>query len=85
MTPENQRKLDELYEFMQNLKAESRIPYDVAEAFRLRVGADVPDGLVNAPVAHISDPSGGVTIDGNARAAVNSILDALESLGLMQP
>ncbi|MBW1953717.1 MAG: hypothetical protein JRI59_08235 [Deltaproteobacteria bacterium] len=33
--------------------------------------------------ANINDPSGGSTVDAEARAAINSILDLLENLGLM--
>lgn len=33
--------------------------------------------------AHIDDPSGGTTVDAEARTAINSILDLLENLGLM--
>lgn len=84
MTPENQQKIDELYEFMQNLKADSRIPFDVAEAFKLRVGLDVPEGLTNAPVAAVSNPSGGATIDSQARAAIVSVIAALQTTGLME-
>lgn len=36
-----------------------------------------------AQAAHISDPSGGATVDANARTAINAILDLLESYGLM--
>lgn len=31
------------------------------------------------PVAHIDDPADGVTVDAEARAAINDILDALEA------
>lgn len=34
------------------------------------------------PVAKIADPAGGTTIDAEARAAINSIIDALEAHGL---
>lgn len=43
-------------------------------------------GLLGAsPVAqqaHIDDPSGGLTSDGQARAAINKIIDVLEAYGL---
>lgn len=35
-----------------------------------------------AQQATIDDPSGGVTIDANARTAINSILDVLDVFGL---
>lgn len=84
MTPEQERKLNELYDFMNSLRANPTIPYDVAEAFKLRVGLDVPEGLTNAPVAAVSDPSGGVTQDSQARTAINAIIDALQAVGLME-
>lgn len=50
-------------------------------------GSQVKLGLLGAtPVArqsHIADPSGGGTIDTQARTAINSILDALEAFGLL--
>lgn len=33
--------------------------------------------------AAIADPSGGATQDAEARAAINSIIDALQSIGLL--
>lgn len=46
-------------------------------------------GLLGAtPVTqrtHIADPSGGLTADTQARAAINAILDLLEAFGLMAP
>lgn len=38
MTPEQSRKLDELYTFMQQLKRSQTIPKEVADAFGSRVG-----------------------------------------------
>lgn len=41
-------------------------------------------GLSKAPVAQqasIADPSGGVTVDSEARTAINSILDVLDAFG----
>ncbi len=32
--------------------------------------------------AKISDPSGGATVDAEARTAINSIIDALEGVGI---
>jgi len=42
MTPEQSRKLDEVYDFMNSLKANPTIPFDVAEAFKLRLGSFQP-------------------------------------------
>ena len=35
------------------------------------------------PVSFIADPTGGSTIDAEARTAINSILDALDAVGIM--
>lgn len=40
--------------------------------------------LENAPQPAISNPTGGVTIDANARAAIVSIITTLENLGLIK-
>ena len=42
-------------------------------------------GTINLgdPVSFIADPSGGSTIDAEARTAINSILDALDAVGIM--
>lgn len=37
------------------------------------------------PVANITDPTGGTTTDAEARAAIGSILDALEAFGIVLP
>lgn len=42
MTPEQSRKLDEVYNFMNSLKGNPTIPFDVAEAFKLRLGSFGP-------------------------------------------
>lgn len=48
-------------------------------------GSDAPrikgSGIVGAPQAKISPPSGGVTEDVQARASINQIITALKNLG----
>lgn len=85
MTPEQERKLNEVYAFINNLKASSRIPFEVDRAFRERFGdiADVPNGLSDAPLTAITSPTGGLTIDSNARTAIDTIITRMEDLGLV--
>ncbi|MCP5524727.1 MAG: hypothetical protein H7A46_24645 [Verrucomicrobiales bacterium] len=58
-------------------------------AWEITVGADASakvgfHGVTpTAQAAHISDPSGGTTVDAEARAAINVILLALEGKGLV--
>jgi len=40
MTPEQEQKLNEVYEFIQSLKAHTTIPYEVEQAFRQRLEID---------------------------------------------
>lgn len=49
-----------------------------AQVSELGVGGESPA----AQQAKISDPSGGTTVDTEARTAINSIIDALEAFGL---
>jgi hypothetical protein len=42
-------------------------------------------GVAKTPVAqqtHIADPTGGATVDSQARTAINAILDVLDAFGL---
>lgn len=41
------------------------------------------EGLADAPLATISDPSGGATVDSQARTAINTIIDRMQALGLI--
>lgn len=38
----------------------------------------------SAPLASISDPSGGMTIDAQARTAISDVISRLEALGLIE-
>lgn len=53
---------------------------------RLRLNGTGVGFFAATPVAqqaHVNDPSGGATVDAEARTAVNSILDILQAYGLM--
>ncbi len=60
--------------------------YDKAGGQRLRRMGESwqADGLSGAPLAQISSPSGGVTVDSEVRAVVNAILERMRTLGLIQ-
>jgi len=45
-------------------------------------GAVVASGT---QASHIADPTGGTTVDAEARAAIAAILDALEAFGIVAP
>jgi hypothetical protein len=44
----------------------------------------LPTKLKTAPRPSITTPAGGATIDAEARVAINSIISALQALGLIQ-
>lgn len=41
--------------------------------------------ILGSPQTAISDPSGGSTVDSEARTAINSIIDALEAAKILNP
>lgn len=41
--------------------------------------------LFGVPTESIADPTGGGTVDAEARTAINALIDRLESLGLVKP
>lgn len=56
MTPEQEQKLNDLYDFVQSLKAASSIPMEVDAAFRTRL-ADIVSFRVGAKGADTEDVS----------------------------
>lgn len=80
MTPEQLQQFEEMKTFIESLKNSASITHDVDAAFRDRLLGD----LVNAPESAITAPTGGSTVDAQARTAVDSIITALETLGLLQ-
>jgi hypothetical protein len=91
VTPEQLQQLEllkaevaALKEDNQRLKAGGTISYEVEQALASRFKLDALDGARNnAPRAAITAPIGGVTIDTQARTAINSIITALEELKLV--
>lgn len=85
MTPQQEQKLNEVLAFVQSLKASSTIPYEVDSAFRARLSSilDLPNGFEDAPLGSIASPSGGATVDSQARTAIDAIITRLEDLGLV--
>lgn len=95
MSPEETRqKIEAIEAEIKNLKAASTIPKEVDAAFRGRFDIDslldqqeleaiLPTGLLGAPLGAITAPTGGATIDSQARTAINSLITRLEDLGLI--
>ena len=78
-------RIDALQAELDLLKAEHTIPFDVEMAFKNRLNIELPEGMENAPLTAITAPTGGATTDSQARTAINDIITALESLGLVIP
>ena len=83
MNPEIQQLQEQVAELTRRLDAfnsNTTIPFDVGEAFKARSNVG---NLSSAPLATITAPSGGVTVDSQARSAVTSVIERLQSLGLI--
>lgn len=84
---ELQRQIDELKQKLIALEASATIPHDVEQAFRDRLhdlaDVDLPDGLEDAPLSAVAAPSGGTTVDSEARTAIIDLTTRLEDLGLI--
>jgi len=90
MNPEIQKLKDEIQKLSEGLRlleSAASIPLPVEEAFRerldIRLIEELPQGLSSAPLAAITAPSGGITIDSEGRTAINLIISRLEDLGLL--
>lgn len=87
MTPQEKRELQDVLGFVRKLQRHDTIPKPVGDAFSYRLNIrklkELPDALALAPLAGISDPSGGATIDAEARSAIALIISRLEDLGLI--
>lgn len=83
-----EQKVRDLETIVYLLYNSSSIPHEVEQAFRTRLAGlvpDIPDELALAPLTAITSPSGGVTVDSQARTAIDTIITRLESLGLVSP
>ena len=83
-----QAQIDELKARLDALESSTTIPLPVDQAFRDRFkipSNELPDELASAPLAAVTSPSGGATIDSQARSAIDTIITRLESLGLIIP
>lgn len=79
-----EEEINKLKEELKKLSSSTTIPYDVGNAFKKRLNiVNLPANLQNAPRPAVTAPTGGVTTDAEARTAVNSIITALETLGLL--
>lgn len=87
MTPEQERKLNEVVAFMKQLKRYDTIPLDVERgfAYRLKRFFNAPEGLNNAPFDAVGSPTAGMTVDTEARAAIDAIITTLEAAGILEP
>lgn len=85
MTPEERRKLNEVHRFMEQMQRQDTIPFKVERGLKYRLDRffRTPDGLRNAPLALITSPSAGATIDSQARTAIDAIITHMEDLGLI--
>jgi len=86
---ELERKVEELTNKIEMLNNSTTIPYDIEQALRERLRINdftallALTGLFTAPLSSITAPSGGVTVDSEARTAINTIITRLESLDLV--
>lgn len=94
MTPAQEQKLNKVLAFMESLERHDRIPLKVSHAFEYRLKrkfalaedvVNVPPELAGAPLSQVTAPTGGVTIDGEARTAINALITRMEDLGLIEP
>lgn len=85
MTPDQERKLNEVYRFVQQMKRQDTIPLDVERGLRYRLNRffRTPDGLRNAPLTSVTSPTGGATVDTQARASIDALITRMEDLGLI--
>lgn len=87
MDKDLENRITKLEKQMADLGSFTTIPFNIDGAFRERLGLAVlnrfPEALQNAPLTAITAPTGGMTTDSEARTAINSIITALETVGIL--
>lgn len=85
MSPEEQKRFQEMEGIINSLFTAASFPFDVEKALRIRLkdlSSVYPSGLLNAPLGAITAPTGGATIDSQARTTITTIISRLQTLGL---
>lgn len=86
---ELEQRVNKLENLINLFFSSSTLPHEVEQAFRTRLfdlSTDgLPDGFETAPLTSISSPSGGATVDSQARSAIDTIITRMEDLGLIDP
>lgn len=84
MEKELLQRIEFLEKELKNLRTFATIPFDIDNAFRERFKLrKLTEIIDNVPLTAITAPTGGATVDTNARTAINDIITALETLGLV--
>lgn len=91
MNPEIEKlnnKIEELDKKINLMYSSTTIPFEVEQAIRARLNnllVNLPDNLFDAPLNSVIEPTGGGTVDTQARTSIVSVITRLEDLGLINP
>lgn len=80
-----QEQIDILKRGLDSFNSATTITKEVDGAFRKRFASvvEVPADLASAPLTAVTSPTGGSTVDSQARTAIDAIITRLEDLGLI--